>query len=251
MNFSLARLRTVAYSTLFRRWMIVCMASILIGRLYFFGMGIGFSHFGLFRIYANLPPVLQAIQDFQDFYRYTSEGLIDEGLFLGLCQWLVIRRQFTKSYGWLVALVLGGAITFLANAIILWLVYSNEALIWEGIFYPLMRIAPPVLAMGLGFGFAQWLFFRGRSCQAYLWIVAVTASQFLYEIITYSFDSVLRVNASNIFLMLEGSPAPRLLTAILLGAVELALLLVTRGLLTGWVLVGFVAEEKRQIAVRS
>ena len=234
MNFTRTSLRTVVYSTLFRQWMILCAVSLPLELAVSYLLSRASA-------YEKSP---QVFIELMGFYRHSGGSVLMGSLVLGLCQWLVIRRYFIRAYGWLGALAVGSVLTFFWYGILSWLIYDVLQLFDPRLgWWP--YIAPRVISVGLGFGLAQGLFFRGRSHSAASWIIAVAANQLLFEILSVSF-----VDGSNIFSMFGDAPAPSLLRVALLGVGKLALLMVTRGLFTGWVLVGFMTAEKRQSAVR-
>lgn len=240
------RLRT------FRWWLLACFIAVPLGTLLNRTIAIAF-----FSILLSDPPIYGAISrlwivDFAHNY-YTRLGghLAVDGLVLGFCQWLVLRRYFYRASGWLVATAIGSAIAILiypfAEAGIVAL-HNTYAWLYE---LPMLKefsysFLPSVLGLGLGLGIAQYLFLRSHFKQAERWIGAVFLTQLLIEIVN---ESALFTQPDPFMntLLTGQAPAPlSIFSLVFLGSCKFLLTGLLQGALTGWVLAGFVAQQKRE-----
>lgn len=240
MDLSFANLRTLLHSGLFHRWMVVSAASVLIEQALPF----------LFSVHLGYVP--QSFRHVSVYYQYLGGSLITGSIILGLCQWLVIHRQFGRQRkprsrwkrplgsSWQITIIIASFITLFLNLLIDWPLYEGFRLSLVRMPGSLLYQALHTVNTGLGFGFAQWLFFKGRVYRAYRWIVAVVASQVLFALI-----SLCCGNSLAIFPTLEDAATLSWLKHTFMAVFTLVLLMTTRGCLTGWVLVDFIEERTR------
>ncbi|MGD1897241.1 MAG: hypothetical protein ACFB16_09865 [Phormidesmis sp.] len=212
----------------FRWWMLACFIAMPLGTvlnkvLILFTMPLGAS----------------------GYYSHSGGWLIGEGLALGVCQWLVLRRYFTQAHGWLVATAVGSA---LASIIYAFSSYGLHLGLNAFSWLPAVPVVsnlyclPAALGLGLGLGTMQWFFLRSRVDHAEYWIGAVLAAQLMVKIIEF----VPLLPQPDLFSeMLMTTPPPSLTSLMAVGILKFVLMGLFQGVFTGWVLAGFVAAQKR------
>ena len=191
-------------------------------------------------------PLVEAIAT---YHSYSGGPLFVTSVTLGGCQWLVLRRYFSRAYGWLIATMAGGAIATLIYSFSLYgLVHLTNAYAWTRALPSFEYRLAEALGLGLGIGLTQWLFLRSRVRQAYRWIVAVFVAQFAIALLQTvplftPHDPFIEALSTG-----QLAPTPHPITAMLTSTLKRSLTGILTAIFqsvpTGWVLSRFIAQQK-------
>ncbi|MGD1866789.1 MAG: hypothetical protein ACFB0D_19730 [Phormidesmis sp.] len=199
-NFIYAPLRLRA----FHWWLLACGGGSLLHQLLinFFYVAVPSSHVIFYWLLRDL--------FFVSFY-----------LVVGAFQWLIIRKYFARSQGWLCVIALQSAID--------WLIRSSFVSYYPT-FYPVV--------LGFALGLAGWLFFRNHVRNAAYWIVATVITEMALQQISFGFAS-----ADPLFVVLSNPQNVQI--SVLLLLLQEVLRFAAQGCFTGWVLARFILSEKQ------